>query len=298
LAGHCLIIGDNSQCARLGKICEYSAERKPYGVPETHQSPSTFSASPIATSAGHTAPVAPFPDAFFFDSERHVPVPALTLENTQSAPIEIRLLVDSEAGAIPERYFSTVDTWLPFISRKRLKQGIQASQPPDAGIALLLLCMKLASDSPQQWQHGASAAAYGLYKTARIYQNTVEEISPMSLATLQALVLIGLYEIGHGIFPAAFLTVGRAARLALLRGAHDRKNATQLFQTPPTWTYWEEERRTWWAIMILDRSALNPGIAQVSTCFLTICWQVSQYWSARSHLGHTRASGKRNATHN
>ncbi len=76
----------------------------------------------------------------------------------------------------------------------------------------------------------------------------------MSLYVFQSLILIAIYEVGHGIFPAAYLTLGRAARLGKLRGVHDRKNTTQFFRTPPTSTYWEEERRTWWATLILERS--------------------------------------------
>ncbi|KAF2655004.1 hypothetical protein K491DRAFT_693296 [Lophiostoma macrostomum CBS 122681] len=38
-----------------------------------------------------------------------------------------------------------------------------------------------------------------------------------------------------------------------MRGIHDRNNARQLFKVPHTWTHWEEERRTWWAVSILER---------------------------------------------
>jgi hypothetical protein len=39
----------------------------------------------------------------------------------------------------------------------------------------------------------------------------------------------------------------------LIMGLHDRKHAPQLFKEPDTWTLREEERRTWWAAIILDR---------------------------------------------
>ncbi|KAK1973287.1 hypothetical protein LZ30DRAFT_744016 [Colletotrichum cereale] len=70
---------------------------------------------------------------------------------------------------------------------------------------------------------------------------------------LQSVVLLGLYEYSHGIYPEAYLTIGHAARLSLLKGSHDRKHALQLFQPPQAWAYLEEERRTWWATSILER---------------------------------------------
>jgi hypothetical protein len=93
-----------------------------------------------------------------------------------------------------------------------------------------------------------------LYSVARSFANAMEGINPLSLPVIQALCLITLYECGHAIFPAAYLTIGRASRLGLLQSLHDRTNtATQLFQTPSTWTNWEEQRRTWWTASILER---------------------------------------------
>jgi hypothetical protein len=170
-------------------------------------------------------------------------------------PTFVSQLLGSDTNVICERYFGSIDKWFPFVSNKRLNQGIRAGLLPEIpGLALLLLCMKLATDKPQLEESPANASV--LYSTARYYLNIVEEITPVSIHVFQSLVLIALYEIGHGIFPAAYMTVGRGARLGILMGVHDRKNTTQLFQTPKTWTYWEEERRTWWAVLILERLAL------------------------------------------
>ena len=76
----------------------------------------------------------------------------------------------------------------------------------------------------------------------------------MSLHILQATILIAVHGIGHCIYPAGYLTVGHCARIGIMFGLHDLKNATQLFKDPDTWTLREEERRTWWAVLLLDRS--------------------------------------------
>jgi hypothetical protein len=91
--------------------------------------------------------------------------------------------------------------------------------------------MKLATKNPQLKEAPANTSV--LYRTARNYLNIVDEITPVSIHVFQSLVLVALYEIGQGIFSAAYLMVGRGARLGILMGVHDRKvhdrkNTTQL----------------------------------------------------------------------
>jgi hypothetical protein len=99
----------------------------------------------------------------------------------------------------------------------------------------------------------------------------MEDQGVISIRVLQAALLLSLYEVGHAIYPAAFLTVGKCARLGQALGIHDRRNVTQMFPTssdsaPPlkfqdgwllipsvSWSAMEEIRRTWWGVIILDR---------------------------------------------
>lgn len=240
----------------MGKGCEYPAGRKPYGTPSLDEDPSVLSPAPVIPNGILDAPQ--FPETFFLDTALFDSVSHASLrKNTTSVPTYVSQLLGTDTNDIRERYFGSIDKSFPFISKKRLNQGIRAGILSDTpGLVLLLLCMKLATGNPQLERAPANTSL--LYSTARNYLNIVEEISPVSIHVFQSLVLIALYEIGHGIFPAAYLTVGRGARLGILMGVHDRKNTTQLFQTPKTWTYWEEERRTWWAVLILERLAPYP----------------------------------------
>ncbi|KAF7545204.1 hypothetical protein G7Z17_g9349 [Cylindrodendrum hubeiense] len=238
-----------SLCARLGKTCQYPTRRKTYGSRTSDEDQSTSSAVLVGSAPSSNNAASPFPDAFFIDVELFRSVAHSTLRSAYPVPAQVSQLLGLDSNAVCEPYFNSVDKWFPFISKKGLNLSIQANLPAETpGLALLLLCMKLASDPPQPYH--TSAVESTLYRTAKSYLNTIEEVSPASLHVFQALVLIALYEYGHGIFPAAYLTVGRAARLGVLRGIHDRKNSTQLFVGPPTWTYNEEERRTWWATCI------------------------------------------------
>lgn len=91
-----------------------------------------------------------------------------------------------------------------------------------------------------------------LYQDVKSFYHYVEAQNGFSVPTIQALLLIALYEIGHSIYPAAYLSVGNAARLGYAAGLHDRK-APQMLTRCTTWTEQEERRRLWWGVVILDR---------------------------------------------
>lgn len=163
----------------------------------------------------------PFPSLFFLDSnafefERfqiqapfvRVPPGALTALGNSS---ELRQMI--------ERYFASVHTYFPIISKIRLYQHL--SNPlhePGSDIALLFLAMKLASGEllegmPPQTQ---------LYQDVKSFYNYVEAQNGFSIQMMQALLLISLYELGHSIYPAAYLSIGHAARLGHAMGLHAR----------------------------------------------------------------------------
>lgn len=106
-----------------------------------------------------------------------------------------------------------------------------------------LACSELPEHMPPQAQ---------LYQDVKSFYHYVEAQNGFSVQTLQALLLIAVYEIGHSIYPAAYLSVGNAARLGYAAGLHDR-TAPQMIPRSTTWTEQEERRRLWWGIVILDR---------------------------------------------
>ena len=150
--------------------------------------------------------------------------------------------------AICHAYVGTVGQWFPILSPKRLLQDIDARHPGDPGLVLLLSCLRLLSDA-------AYSGPCEEYELAKALSSSAENKGIVSLRLLQSLVLLATYELGHGIYPCSFFTIGRAARLAMMIGPYDRKAIPQLFKIADTFTVQEEERRTWWAIFILDRYA-------------------------------------------
>ncbi|WPH00611.1 Hypothetical protein R9X50_00344100 [Acrodontium crateriforme] len=148
-----------------------------------------------------------------------------------------------------EHYFNTVHTYFPIVSKIRLYQNLSnPSHEPGADIALLFLAMRLASTAPAEGLPPAQAQLYIDVKSLYAY---VEAQNGFTVQMIQALLLISLYEIGHCIYPAAYLSTGNAARLGHAMGLHNR-DAPQLLLRCITWTEQEERRRVWWAVVILD----------------------------------------------
>ena len=75
-------------------------------------------------------------------------------------------------------------------------------------LAMLFLGMKLVTMRPED------SACAGVYGMAKDFISSLERNGALSLLVLQAMVLVGLYEYGHGIYPAAWMTTGACARYA------------------------------------------------------------------------------------
>ena len=195
-----------------------------------------------------------FPAAFFLDAEvfkeaqMTVKKPKMAIPADVAATVGVSIL---DIQDVVERYFANIHTWLPFVSKKRMQLALSnPSVELTIDLALLLLAMKLIIQVPQ----GPQSVRSPLYAMTKSYFNMVESAGLMSIQLLQADVLIAAYEIGHAIYPAAYLTTGHCARLGHAIGLNDRQNAPQLLRRKPgAWAEVEEMKRTWWAIMLLDR---------------------------------------------
>jgi hypothetical protein len=142
-------------------------------------------------------------------------------------------------------YFDTIHTWMPIISKKNFSSNLpNYLSYRKAELCLLVICMKLSSS------HTTTARTV-LYRAAKHFYFEVESSGILSVPVLQAGVLIVLYEIGHGIYPAALLSVGYCARYAVVLEID--KSITPSSRAKLPWIEVEEQRRVWWSILILDR---------------------------------------------
>lgn len=195
-------------------------------------------------------PAQEFPLAFFLDSDDLAPRGANAFSWSRQLDIDgiVAEHLEDDRVALCEEYISTVHEWLPMVSRKRLFNELNNnSDDADGCLPILLLCMKAFTT-----RDGNRARDSPSYLLARSLCSEVESAGFLSLRLVQSLILLATYEMSHAIYPCAYSTLGRASRLGLLLGLHDRKN-NNLFKGADTWTLREEQRRTWWAIFLLDR---------------------------------------------
>jgi hypothetical protein len=193
-----------------------------------------------------------FPAVFFLDSDLYqesrleIPRPNICIPDEVLA-----LLRDCDITGMVELYFSTIHKWLPVVSRKRLILTLESPTVEQrAELALLLLCMRLITHIPPD---NSRSAQNTLYLTAKTFFTVVESSASMTVQLLQSALLLGAYEVGHGIYPAAFLSAGHCARLVYALGLHNRKGAPQMIKRPGSWAEQEEFRRVWWGTLLLDR---------------------------------------------
>ncbi|KAE8423943.1 fungal-specific transcription factor domain-containing protein [Aspergillus pseudocaelatus] len=180
-------------------------------------------------------------DQSYLESNRHISLPPEYIRYLRS-PAQFRHEVDV--------YFNSVHTFFPIVSKLRLYQQLSnADRINDPDLGLLLIAMQLHTRSCSEVESGDAE----LYRSAKACYVYVESSNVFSIKVLQALLLIALYEISNAIYPTAYLTVGHCARLGHAMGVHQRSDAPQMLNRVGTWVELEERRRTWWAVIILDR---------------------------------------------
>jgi hypothetical protein len=146
-------------------------------------------------------------------------------------------------------FFKHIHTWMPFISKKRFYEiHLRSSLHTRPDVVLLLLALRLLGSLPPTNPRNPRTTLYSIVKQ---FYLQLESSNTFSILVLQAGILLALYELGHGIYPAAFLSIGACARYAHALGIKTgsqsaRKRVLSLVEV-------EEQRRVWWAIVILDR---------------------------------------------
>ncbi|MCJ1377551.1 hypothetical protein MMC17_000646 [Xylographa soralifera] len=174
---------------------------------------------------------------------------------------------------LQESYFDSLHRSFPIVNKNRYLQKLGAMQEKPE-----LICLSYAL-----WTHGAMCCNKHVSEEEMCYRNTRslleqaemkdEGASFLTIEALQASLLIAMYEIKRMFFSRAWISVGRAIRLAQMMKLHllDRlqlpANSARLsgteWQPNPSmssadWLEKEEKRRAFWTAYILDR-CINNG---------------------------------------
>jgi len=244
------------KCVRLGINCEYIYPLSPSAT--SSGAVNQFSpAQHIVTGTANGPPtsLSVFPSAFFIDPDYFVQLPNDTIYTPSPSLVPLvsqaSSLLDPNWAAICQSYNFTVNRWLSIMSPQRLHQDIISTQAiagaHNPTLTLLLSSVQIVCDTSYR-------GACPEYIISKSLSSALENEGIVSLRLLQSTILLALYELGHAIYPCAYITIGRAARLAMLMGLQNKQADPQLYKPADSLTKREEERRAWWAVFVLDRS--------------------------------------------
>ncbi|KAE9366738.1 hypothetical protein N431DRAFT_384656 [Stipitochalara longipes BDJ] len=243
-----------SYCKKRSVICEYNegnSSKKLHPARTTEDK--DHEARAITNFTGSRGIQSGFPAVFFLDTKMfrssHLNVPVARLP----VPRYVQILIGDLSANHPvaSRYFETVHPYMCFISKQRFYTYIlNPLSEPRAENSLLLLCIRLITLSyPKTLDvHPAKAPAY---LAAKKFYAEVEAAGIYNLQVLQAAILIALYELGHAIYPQAYLSIGTCARFAIAFGFDEKGLRESIIACD--WIESEERKRAWWAVLILDR---------------------------------------------
>lgn len=150
---------------------------------------------------------------------------------------------------VAEQWFRETSPWLPILSTKQFRDKVlQPLSAMQADTLLLLASMKVMAWTPSQDTNARTTA----YVAAKRSHLEAQLMGVLTVPLLQAMVVLTLYEIGHAIYPAAYLSIGSCARYGMAVGV-DGANTTDLNGRQLSLFEQEERRRVWWVIVVIDR---------------------------------------------
>lgn len=157
-------------------------------------------------------------------------------------------------------YFGKIHSTLPLIHRPRYLMSMANSLPklrPPTSLQYIVWAFAASVSDKYESVHRH------YYERARHYYERDEMKgqgeTAISVQHVQALFLISSYEFKYLMFPRAWSSTGRAARLALMLGLHrvdgSGMDVKQCLPPPKDWIEREERRRAYWCCFQSDRYA-------------------------------------------
>lgn len=174
-----------------------------------------------------------------------------------SQPIKTAIvakLSEFEPKDIVSAYSRTIKPWFPIIAESRLGDQLPDDWD-DATLDLTLLCLSImlicTIPKSKTWGDASASGLMDLYLSAKSWIALVEGIGINSIEVVQSRLFITVFEVSHGLYPAAYISISAVAR------ASEALQKGRGLQAASYKSYTEEERveecMTCAAIKILDR---------------------------------------------
>jgi hypothetical protein len=175
-------------------------------------------------------------------------------------PTHLKDAIIERLGPItPEDSFSAycqaIQPWFPvvFVSRLRSRVPLTWDKVP-LEVALLCLSIKLFTTPPPSSQEddNDSSEFKSLYLFTKCSIASTEGLSINSSLIVQSRILVTLFEVAHGFYPAAYISIGAIVRAADALEIHTGADSLP-FHSSDDRAKREEIVLTWCGILILDR---------------------------------------------
>jgi Fungal Zn(2)-Cys(6) binuclear cluster domain len=152
-------------------------------------------------------------------------------------------------------YDKAIEPWFPIISISRLRSRLSLT-PDGAPLDVVLLCLTilLLTTTPHPSLEGGSDPSEFklLYLYTKSCITSTEGLGVNSFLIVQSRILVTLFEIAHGFYPAAFISIGATVRAADALEIHPGENRST--SNPLDGEAKRQETiRTWFGILIIDR---------------------------------------------
>jgi len=181
------------------------------------------------------------------DPLSHVPPRELTTEITVRMQA-IRILGSVDVSAVSAEFFAGTHKRLSLISKSRFYGNLPSlNDGPSADFVALCLSIYLMQQKPSTETMSMHSL---IYVTVKSLVGLIEATSDLTLDVVHCRLLLALYELGHSLHTAAYMSVATCARSARVLGLNRKPWRNSVGANVLAM---EEEKRLWWAIVNMDR---------------------------------------------
>ncbi|KAL6900060.1 hypothetical protein GGI43DRAFT_56031 [Trichoderma evansii] len=229
-------------CQRLGQICKY----------EVSSSVSSSAPTPLSSSKVEIL----MPETF--------------------GPSHVKDAIMQRLGSItPDSVFSkyaqSIEPWFPIISHRLQSQLPSSWTDASLDFTLLGLCIvMLSANPPPSSEVGSRPSEFkSWYLCSKSCIALIEGLGINSIEIVLARLFVSLFEVAHGFYPAAYISIGATARAADALAAHSGIFASP-FHSSNNKAERQETILIWCGICILERyisveSGLRPSLTDPLT---------------------------------
>ncbi|KAL7941284.1 hypothetical protein V8C42DRAFT_335296 [Trichoderma barbatum] len=184
--------------------------------------------------------------------------PTVSLDGALSSQRIKAAIVEKLSGIEPKdvgpAYSRTIRFWFPIIAESRLGDHLPADWTA-ATLDFSLLCLTIilfcTTPKSEHWGDNEVSELKDLYLSAKSWIALVEGMGDNSTEIVLSRLFITAFEVTHGLYPAAYISISAAARAA--ETLKKEKVSASTSYKPPAEEGRVEECMIWAAIKILDR---------------------------------------------